>query len=439
MRHRTLRHVWPLLALVALTSVGCSLFRSDMSARSAYSQTREKLGDAPPQTGSKIGRVSYIEEKYREEPALIKTEKQSGLDAFSPTNVKNAIKGLAGQGPDPKIAKQLFADAEAAYTAALQAPEAERKSQLAAAGAKYAAAADRWPGSALEHDSMFKAGECYFFADQYPKANEQYEKLVAAHPNSRYMDVIDAHRFSIAQYWLDLDKSAHIPFYAFNVTNKTRPWYDTSGHAFRVFDRIRIDDPTGKLSDDATLAAANAHFTAGRYLKADDLYTDLRKTFPSSEHQFLAHFLGLKSKLLCYQGPDYAGDALDQAEQLVKQIRKQFPQQAEAEHEFLTKSYAEIRFRKAERLWTMGLYHELREEFGASHYYFQQILKDFADTPFAEQAQQHTQAHAGKPPVPPQPLEWLTHVFPKTEPVKPLIKSDDLSVSSAKGAGVRRR
>lgn len=437
MPHRTLRHVWPLLALVAMTSVGCSSLRPDLSARSAYSQTRQKLGDAPPKTGSEIGRVSYIEEKYREEPVLIKPEKPSVLDSFSPTNVKAAIKGVTGYGPDPKIARQLFVEAEDVYAAALRAPEAERNSQLAAAGAKYAAAADRWPGSVLEHDALFKAGECFFFADQYPKANEQYEKLVKAHPNSRYMDVIDAHRFSIAQYWLDLDQTAHIPFYAFNVTNKSRPWYDTSGHAFRVFDRIRIDDPTGKLSDDATLAAANAHFAAGKYLKADDLYTDLRKTFPSSEHQFLAHFLGLKSKLLSYQGPDYSGDALDQAEQLVKQIRKQFPQQAEAEREFLAKSFAEIRFRKAERLWTMGLYHELRTEYGASNYYFQQILKDFADTPFVEQAQQHMQEHAGKPPVPPQPLEWLTQVFPKTQPQKPLIKSDDVSVSSAKGA--RRR
>jgi len=74
-----------------------------------------------------------------------------------------------------------------------------------------------------------------------------------------------------------------------------------------VFDKIRIDDPTGKLSDDATLAAANAYFAQGDFEKADQFYTDLRKTFPSSEHQFTAHFLGLKAKLLCYSGPDYSG------------------------------------------------------------------------------------------------------------------------------------
>ena len=47
------------------------------------------------------------------------------------------------------------------------------------------------------------------------------------------------------------------------------------------------------------LAAANAYFAAADYFRADALYTDLRKAFPSSEHQFIAHFLGLKTKLLC--------------------------------------------------------------------------------------------------------------------------------------------
>ena len=38
-----------------------------------------------------------------------------------------------------------------------------------------------------------------------------------------------------------------------------------------------------------------------------------------SEHQFRAHLLGLKSKLNSYQGPNYSGDALDQAGQLIDQ------------------------------------------------------------------------------------------------------------------------
>ena len=35
----------------------------------------------------------------------------------------------------------------------------------------------------------------------------------------------------------------------------------------RVYDRIRLDDPTGKLADDATLALGNAYFAVGKFMK----------------------------------------------------------------------------------------------------------------------------------------------------------------------------
>ena len=46
---------------------------------------------------------------------------------------------------------------------------------------------------------------------------------------------------------------------------------------------MRIDDPTGKLADDATIALANAYFEQERYLDAADTYEDLRVNFPSSQ------------------------------------------------------------------------------------------------------------------------------------------------------------
>jgi hypothetical protein len=71
--------------------------------------------------------------------------------------------------------------------------------------------------------------------------------------------------------------------------------------------------------------AANEYFQAGKYLRADEYYTDLRQAYPTSEHQFSAHFLGLKTKLMSYLGPNYSTNVLDDAEKLIKQMRRQFP------------------------------------------------------------------------------------------------------------------
>ena len=412
----------PGVLLVALIAVltGCNSLRSSSS-----SDLAELVAKDP-------ARVATIEDRYREEYEPVEKKKANGFDALAPANVKSNIKGFFGMGPDPKIARQEFAAAEALYDRALQSSPENRAPLLLDAAEKYTAAAERWPGSLLEEDGLFLAGEAYFFANFYPKAEECYAGVIKKQPNTKYLETIGLRRFAIAQFWLQMDQVNPNPFYMVNLTDSARPWYDVDGHAFRVFDRIRTDDPTGKLADDATMASANEYFRRGNYLKADDLYSDLRKAFPSSEHQFDAHFFGLKTKLLTYQGWDYSGDPLDQAENLVKQTRRQFPQKAEEEGEFLLRAAAETRFHKAERLWSLGHYYELKHEYRAATVYYQQLIKDYSDTPFAKDASDRIPTFAGKPPTPPQPLPWLANLFPARSTAKPLLKSDEAPSSSSK-------
>ncbi len=405
------------------------------AAGSAAAGSLGALGGSPDGTAARqsqderVRRASYIEQRYRDEYDPLEKPAAEGLDMLKPTYILAKTKDQLGYGPSTAVARQKFAEAEGVYAEALAANGLERNSIFQVAATLYVEAADNWPNSLLDEDARFLAGESYFFSDLYADANAQYELLIKQHPNTRHMDVIDARRFTIAQYWLEHDKRQPQTFASINFFDGRFPWRDTRGNAYRVFDKIRIDDPTGKLSDDATLAAANAYFAQGDYEKADQFYTDLRKTFPSSEHQFTAHFLGLKAKLLCYEGPDYAGEPLDQAEQLLKQTRRQFPKQAEAEAEYLKRVLAEIRFKKAERLWTMGRYHELRQEYRASAFYLEQLAREYTDTPFADDARERIAAHANDPPVPPQQLEWLVEMFPKREIAKPLFSPDVVETS----------
>jgi outer membrane protein assembly factor BamD (BamD/ComL family) len=346
------------------------------------------------------------------------------LDELS-ARMKKTGKQLIGKGENPEKARELYATAEGKYGEASAAEGSPRQKLFLAAAKGFKEAADRWPDSALEQDALFLAGESLFFADYYAKANTQYEALLKKFPNSRYLDVVEARRFSIAQYWLAWYDKHPRPLLVANLTDRRRAAFDDFGQAVRVYDRIRIDDPTGKLADDATLAAANAYFSARRFMDADNFYTDLRKTFPNSEHQFTAHFLGLKAKLESYQGSDYSGMALDEAEKLIQQIRRQFPQQAAQEQEFLTRAQAEVRYKKAEREWQMAHFHQRRSEYGAARFYYALVVKNFADTPFAPQASEQLVALRDKPDVPPQRFEWLVDAFPKEENNRPLIATGD--------------
>ena len=106
--------------------------------------------------------------------------------------------------------------------------------------------------------------------------------------------------------------------------DKTRPWFDTIGHAIKTYDSIRLNDPTGPRADDAIMATANIYFRYGKYEEADYHYTLLRKEYPRSELQFEAHLLGLQAKLRKYQGENYDGTPLEEAKVLVKQLNSQF-------------------------------------------------------------------------------------------------------------------
>lgn len=412
------------LLLLTLSLSGCAAFGGRPSAAPGATAS---ISDAPPGQDGGVQQASF--EDTPTTTNEFGEEESSFWDGLSPANwgknAKESFKTVTGQQPKPDEARALYAQAEDKYRQAVGAPTPEQRTRLLMeAGDQYAEAAKKWPDSALEQDGLYMAGESYFFADAYVKANGMYEKLIKQYPGTKHMDTIDARRYTIAQYWLELTKENPESMFALNYFDKRKPWRDTRGHGLRVYDKIRIDDPSGKLADDATLAAANAHFVSGNYFKADEYYGDLRKAFLSSEHQFKAHFLGLKTKLMCYQGTDYSGDALDEAEKLIKQMRKQFPKESEEEKEFLARSYAEVRYKKAEREWDAAQYFVKRGEYGSARLYQNILVDKYADTPFGERAKQQLEEQKSYPDMPPKRMEWLVDMFPREKPAKPLFYSD---------------
>ena len=196
-------------------------------------------------------------------------------------------------------------------------------------------------------------GESLFFADRLVEASDVYETLQSDFPRNRHIDKVAARLFSISQYWINVAKAEEGSWGSINLTDPTRPRLDTQGHAIRVLDQIRFDDPTGRLAD-AALAAAVEYMRQGQFQEADEFLLDIRETFPDSEHLFMAHLLGITVKLETYRGPKYSGLALEEAEKLVKQTRERFPDKLAAPDqdfgERLDSSAAKVAFLQAERL-----------------------------------------------------------------------------------------
>ena len=327
-----------------------------------------------------------------------------------------------GLGPNEEIAQRHFDDAMAIYQEASRLEGKARTKRYEEAAKLFGNAATRWPSSSIEEDSLFFQGESYFFADRCPKAESFFGTVISKYPSTKYIENISQRRFQIAKYWLDHHEATGSLSITPNFTAKERPTFDSFGNAIKVLERIRLDDPTGELADDATMLAATACYEVGKIYRADELLSDLRRSFPNSKHQYDAHMIGLQCKIQLYQGPSYDAGPLDDAEHLVKQMQRQFPQEAREDLPFLTKASKDVRMNRAIRDWNLAKYRDRRKEYGAARIQYERVAKEFSDTSLAQSAKTRLADLGGKPDLPPQRLEWLAKAFPTEDAEKPLLR-----------------
>jgi len=407
------------LALIALSS-GCAYFQSKPTS-SPYSYQSGQSPTEQSTSSSSVQPAAYYEDDGPEGSWF----ELSDLDPF---NAPKTIKKVVNGSPSRQKAITLYEQADGTFRQAIEARNRgeNAKSMFLQAADTFDKAALRWPNSALEQDAQFMAGESLFFADNYTRANRRFEQLIKTYPNTRHLDTVGVRRFAIAKYWMDAHRVRPDGLFSYNFFDAKRPKRDADGEAIRIFDKLRLDDPTGRLADDATVAAGTAYFEKGKFIDSSEFFEDLIRTFPSSEFQFTAHLLALKSKLESYQGKAYDAGPLDSAEELLKRIRKQFPQEANdpKNREYLQRAYAEIRYRKAERELNYAKYYDRRGEYRAARFYYNTLAQDYSDTPFGQQANERLARIQAKPSTPPQRFGWLLALFPVDEDVKPLFQGD---------------
>ena len=325
---------------------------------------------------------------------------------------------------DRQGAEEAYRIGQQQYQSALQTVDADPSGtahieQFTTAANSFRLAAGKYPDSQIEHDALFYEGESYFFANRYVQSNRAFENLIGRYSGTRYLDKAEARRFAIAQYWLELAESGS----KIKVGDPARPSIGLKTEGKRILHRIRLDDPTGKLADDSTLALANAYFKDELWRDAADTYEDLRINYPGSPHQFHAHLFELKSRVNSYQGSSYDDQPLRQADELLRSIVQQFPAQAKEEQEYLGKEGSLIRNQLAARDWSMAQYFENRGENRAATIYYEQVADEYEDTRLAQMATEQISEIAPLAPEPPKRAQWLVDIFPDTEVAKPVIAS----------------
>jgi len=241
-----------------------------------------------------------------------------------------------------------------------------------------------------------------------------FDRLTKKYENSRYLDRAVRRQFAIGRYWEQLQEASPLWPVIPNLTDRTRPRFDTWGHALKAYESVQLHDPTGPLADDAVMATGNAHFLKQRYEDAAYQYDLLRKEYPKSEHQYDAHRLGMKAKTLTYQGPFYDGTSLEEASQIADQTLRQFRGELGEERQRILGEKNEIVEQQAEREWVMGQFYDKKRYYGAARFYYQGLAGNtrYARTRHAEMARKRLEEIKDRPDKPPNYFEWLTNLLP---------------------------
>jgi len=433
----------PLLALIVVTLLvmsGCAsvnlnpttwetppLFLSGNApvGSPAWWKKQKSKAEFVPGEGYRVADVEgYFDQEGRPIQAKVaKTVKQDGpkglLKDVNVTAAVADIKSQVGLGPDEQQAKLAFAKGEDLF----------QREKYPAAAKQFKQTIARWPDSILAQDAMFLMAESYFFSHDYADAVDIYDRLIKENASSKHLDKVIRRQFDIARYWEEHHQ--HEPHYATtpNLFDDTRQFFDTLGRALKVYENIRLNDPTGPLADDAIMATGNSFFLRGRYRDADYNYELIRTEYPQSEHQFEAHILGLQCKLQKYQGPDYDGAPLLEAKRLVKQIKVQFAGKLdEQERARLAIDEAALQKQLATRELKRAKFYEENGHNASAKFYYAKIQRLFPNTPIANEAQQQYVALEGKPDSPPVLMADVIKLLPdnaEREAVKqvPLLES----------------
>jgi len=315
----------------------------------------------------------------------------------------NRIRDWMGLGPDEEKANVSM---QKGREILLANPDLKDQKQNLEAAKHFMEAAKRYPNSVLEEDALHLAAECYFFADDYANAFSAYQQLVIKYQHSRHVDNAVRRLFLIGRYW---EQEAEQSSWAFRFSSdRSLPRYDTFGFAKRAYETIFTYDPLGPVSDAALMALADAYLRRGRHQGDDNFnlaafyYQRLREEHPTSKYIARAYESELYARTRAYLGAEHPGGTLGEARRLAEISLWQFRHELDSEDKAGILEIKEgILVKEAERLWTEGQFWDMKKRhYGAARISYNQLIREYPQTEFAERARRRLVQIEGLPDVP---------------------------------------
>ena len=151
------------ILLVFLVQSGCASFNLFKKEDDEYRRARNAIEGYEDKEGNWIRPEGIRADKSRD------------------SNIPKALQFIPGLAPAPvkkDLAKSTYLEGDELFKSAAKLAEGsgERQAMFRASARKYNQAGKHWASSALEQDALFMTAESYFYAEDYPKAEDFFVK-----------------------------------------------------------------------------------------------------------------------------------------------------------------------------------------------------------------------------------------------------------------------
>jgi len=367
-----------------------------------------------PDDSSPLGNllVSFHEEGAKQDEYAYEWEAEEkhyfDFSMLDPTRLGEHMKRWVGLGPSEEKAKKYFQEG-------LNLMQAEK---FGKAADSFEWAAYYAPKTILEEDARYHAAECYYRSGRNYDAAQQYKRIIMDFPSSQYKSEVIKNLYEIAKTWIkQTEKKASYV----NVTDKSRPTFDTFGHAKGALETIYINCPRDPLADDSVYLLAVSYMRRASKVQGDvnyehaaECFKQLRDFYPNSEYIVDA----MRWEAVCHKyaslGADYDAGQINQAGEIADQLLQQHATRldSDAQNEIL-QVRNDVTESKAEKLWVTGQFYDVRKEYRAARLQYELLIEKFPSTKYAERAAKRIEQIRDLPPEPVSTLAKIKGIFVK--------------------------
>jgi len=232
----------------------------------------------------------------------------------------------------------------------------------------------RYAGDPFSEDVCNLAGKAQMERGRYWAAYDWFEQQLVAYPQGRLADRAMASEIEIAEAFLSGRKRRAGKIFRVSARDD----------GLMILERIAERAPASDRAKTALLTIGDYYFDRGKWIEAAESYDHFLELFGKSPRAYEAALRAAESHYSAYEGPDFDETPLIEAEQRYKSFLTHYPHKAKELN--VRDTLRKIRADRAEKQMSIARYYLRANHPKAAAEYFKIILRDFPDTPAANDA-----------------------------------------------------